>query len=484
MVGDINKNPQNKGSIKAPAPGSYEETKELVCDAILNKMGSGYDVWLKATYPDKVVARVYPYGNTNPLADSSPKFYEVPYSIDANGVVTLDDAKEVKLEENYVEVTQKMRDSTIVRKDDVKRLITAPVLIPYCDDCDAKRGEKQLSPEEIEFMSHEFMSKHRIVDKMHDYFKTQENVADIVESWQLREAQKFENIFGEDKEYPEGTWMATTKITDDDTWDKCEKGIYTGYSVSALSKELADSLVSKADELGIAEKDRVLIKDLTNPVGYTISLVPEPCVDAKFLSLKGDMMAKDEKKVDKAGAMFSGANLGMLQKAYEAIGNLLNKQNKVEEKKTKDENLEASKSEVLDMEEKDVRAMVDESVGKMKDELIKELKPVEKKDEPEKLTDEKIATLKEDSEKGNLESYKQLVEAGVDVEGLTINVEKMDAFKSMKENVDNLNEKLGIDPAKKSMEGQDKDKDKSVKKSDSDFYKEAGLKSNGKPLDK
>ena len=248
---------------KGVAPGSYEETKQMVCDAIIAKMGSNYDVWLKATFPDKVVARVYPY-EINPLSDEeqTDKFYEIPYTLDGKGGVSLGNATEVEQETNYVPLSQKQKDSTIVFKDATKRLITAPVLIPYCDDCDAKRGEKQLSPEDIEFMSHEFMTKHRIVDKLHDYAQTRENIADVVESWQTREVQKFKNIFGEEKEYPKGTWMATTKVTDDATWDKVEKGEYTGYSVTALPKNFADQL---------AAKDRVLIKDLDTPVGYTIS---------------------------------------------------------------------------------------------------------------------------------------------------------------------------------------------------------------------
>ena len=49
-------------------------------------------------------------------------------------------------------------------------------------------------------------------------------------------------------------------------------------------------------------------------------------------------------------------------------------------------------------------------------------------------------------------------------------------------NVEELNTKLGHDPAKKSLEGQNKKEEGSSQKSDADFYKEAGMKGTGRPL--
>ena len=203
--------------------------------------------------------------------------------------------------------------SMIVIKDEEKRLITAPVLIPYCADCDAKRGEKQLSPTEIQSISHEYMANYRIVDKMHDFFQTGQDVADVVESWQLRQPTTFKNVFDEEKTYPAGTWMATTRVNDDTTWDKVKKGEYNGYSVTALSKNVAQQLASakSIDAIQISNKERVLIKDLEDPVGYTISIVDRPCVyDAKFVSVKSD-------SAEKAGRRFSDATFGKLRKFYD-----------------------------------------------------------------------------------------------------------------------------------------------------------------------
>jgi hypothetical protein len=102
--------------------------------------------------------------------------------------------------------------------------------------------------------------------------------------------------------------MATTLITDDETWDNAQKGVYNSYSVTAISKEVSDQLAAKGI---MVPKERVTISSLKNPVGYTISLVPAGCVyDNDFLSMKSN-------SVDKAGRSISNATLSTLQKAYE-----------------------------------------------------------------------------------------------------------------------------------------------------------------------
>jgi hypothetical protein len=468
--------------IKELASGSFEETKQKICDAILQRMGAGYDVYLKATFPDKVVARVYPY-EYNPLSDLENKFYEIPYSIDGTGNVNIGEATEVAPETNYVQVSKAEEASNIVMKDDDKRLITSSVLLPFCDDCDAKRGEKQHTPEEIQSMMIGYMRDHRIVDKLHDYAVTKKDVGDVVECWQLRQDETHTNIFGVEKTFPKGTWMATTYISDDETWLNAKKGIYNSYSVTAIPKDLSDKLAEK----GIAAKERVLIKDLKDPVGYTISLVPKGCVyENDFHSMKGF--------VEKAGQVFSSANSAAIQKAIDVLQGLLGKQTKADEAKAKNDMV--GKEEELDMKKEDVGTMIDEKLNSMKEDIIKSIKEDTSKEEekkvektePVKLTEDEIKSLKEDTEAGNLEAYKKLVEAGEDVSGLQIKVEKMESFKELKEesesikaNVDELNEKLGHEPSKKSLEGDDEKKNV-VEKTDTDFYKDAGLKGNGRPL--
>lgn len=202
----------------------------------------------------------------------------------------------------------------IVFKDEIKRLVTAPVLVPDRPDCDACRGEEPLTAAKIERMAFEYMETHRIVDQFHDYHVTKNNVAYPVASWILETPQVYKNIRGETVELPEGTWMATVKVADDQTWNMIERGELQGFSVTALSKEIADKLAS--------HKERVLIKDLNDPVGYTISLVPEPCVhEAIFCSIKEDTPKPNP--VVKAGRMISDRTMEKLKSAYEALTQLM-----------------------------------------------------------------------------------------------------------------------------------------------------------------
>ena len=177
----------------------------------------------------------------------------------------------------------KIAKTMIVNKNEEKRLITLPLLIPDYDDCDAPIGEKQLSVEEIADFSYKYMEKYRKSDGGHTYLETKKEVAVPVESWQLREDTVMKTIDDEEVTYPTGTWMATLKVFDDNAWDKVIKGEYTGGSVTVLEEAVADEIVLKE----AAEKGRVLIKDIPDPVVATIALVDKPCVfGAKFCSVK------------------------------------------------------------------------------------------------------------------------------------------------------------------------------------------------------
>lgn len=167
----------------------------------------------------------------------------------------------------------------IVNKNDEKRLITSAVLIPDYEDCDAPRGEKTLSSDEIQDFAHKYMERYRISDKNHDYFQTKEEVATPVESWIVKEDTSLKTLDNEEITYPEGTWFVTMKVHDDNVWAGVQDGTYNGLSVTVTSESVADQLV--------AGKSRVLIKDVPDPVAATVALVDKPCVyGAKFCSVK------------------------------------------------------------------------------------------------------------------------------------------------------------------------------------------------------
>lgn len=140
----------------------------------------------------------------------------------------------------------------------------------------------------VENIAHSYL-QYRIVDKNHDFFQSEKNVGDVLESYCIKEPTALKNVDGVKRTYPTGTWMLTTRVTDPETVRYVEKGYFKGYSVTALSKNIAEQLVAvKEHTLTLASKERVNIADLVEPVAYTVSIVRKPCQPgAKFCSIKG-----------------------------------------------------------------------------------------------------------------------------------------------------------------------------------------------------
>lgn len=164
-------------------------------------------------------------------------------------------------------------------------LFTGTALIPGEPDCDAANGEEILTAEKVAKIAHEFMN-YRIIDKEHEFLVTKKNMGEPVESYLLDSPKVMKNIRGEEREYPAGTWVVKSKITDPEMMKAAIKG-EIAYSVSVLSKD-------DADKVKASMKGRVLIKDINNPVGFTLSLTKTPCVD-NSCSVK----SKGGSKVDK-----------------------------------------------------------------------------------------------------------------------------------------------------------------------------------------
>lgn len=197
----------------------------------------------------------------------------------------------------------------IVNKNDEKRLITSAVLIPDYEDCDAPRGEKTLSCDEIEDFAHKYMERYRISDKNHDYFQSKEEVATPVESWILKEATSLKTLDNEEITYPVGTWFTTMKVHDDNVWAGVQDGTYNGLSVTVTPESVADQL--------IAGKSRVLIKDVPDPVAATIAIVDKPCVHgAKFCSVKSANKSSKDDSYESKRDKIQAALRKQYEKAY------------------------------------------------------------------------------------------------------------------------------------------------------------------------
>lgn len=286
-----------------------------------------------------------------------------------------------------------MTDRTIFTiKQDKKQLVTGPVAIPNCPDCDFAAGEKLLTPDEIEAMAHEYNTKSRMADQMHVYGRTGETIGETVENWTLKEATTLTNINGEAVTLPQGTWMATVKVTDSNVWNRIEKGELRGFSAMYVSRNDAETILASK---------RTLIADLEDPVPLTISIVDAPCVyDAIFTSIK------EENGVVKAGRRISNATLGKITKAFDSIKvgvdevqRLINIAETERQTITNDESVK----EDNDMNEDEMKTMVQEAIKEALKPVIDDIEAL--KAEPEEPEVEEV----EDAEPS--EAEKQLADA-------------------------------------------------------------------------
>lgn len=265
-------------------------------------------------------------------------------------------------------MTNTIFKSDFTIKEDAKRLVTGPVAIPNCPDCDFSAGEKILTVDEIEGMAHEYNTKSRMADQMHVYGRTGETIGETVENWTLKNTETLTNINGKSVTLPKGTWMATVKVTDDATWNRVEDGTYRGFSAM---------YVSRGDVETVLASKRTLIADLNDPVPLTISIVDAPCVyDAIFTSIK-----QEDGTVVKAGRRISNATLNKINKIVETMksgyGEIQSLIEAAESERTVKE--PTKKMEDINMDEKELKEIVekaiDEKLVAFKEELTPEPTP-------------------------------------------------------------------------------------------------------------
>lgn len=220
-------------------------------------------------------------------------------------------------------------------------------MIPGEPDCDYNNGEKIFTPEEIaEFR--ESYKNYGIIDEEHTFLENNEKVGEPIEDYLLPGATKMTNIHGEEREYPRGTWVVKTKITDPDLMIKAEKG-EIAYSPTVIPEEKAEALM--------AAKGRTLIKDVPNPVVYTLSLTTHPCID-NSCSVKAAI---------KEGRSISKENKTILEKARDIIDSLISPKgsnggdNVTKNEPNKDENEFVTKSDLEKFGEDLVKEIVEKS---------------------------------------------------------------------------------------------------------------------------
>lgn len=257
--------------------------------------------------------------------------------------------------------------------------LTAPVMIPGAKDCDYQHGEIPLTKEQIQTFAKSY-EQYQFIDHEHGLTKNGQKIGVPVKSFLLTDDTTMNTVDGS-KTYPAGTWMMTSQLTDEVAIKNAMDGGYTGYSVSVFNRERADQYLEalKTDSTlpipvvckTINSGGTALIKDITDPVVLSVSLVKSPCLhDSKFCELDGDIMTDE---------------VSLKSKILDAMG--MSEQAEVE----------ALKSEVVSLESKidEMQTSFTEALKSMQEafeeKLIEALTPVAEKSEEEEPVEEEVA---------------------------------------------------------------------------------------------
>ena len=306
--------------------------------------------------------------------------------------------------------------------DDGTINLTAPVLIPYAKDCDFHNGELPLEPSQVQAFKESY-DKYGFVDHEHGLTRDGRKIGEPSESIILDQDTTFTLYDGTTKTYPNGTWMLTTHITDDEAISEAMKGYYTGYSPSILPRASADKYLAalKAGKQDCACKNQVssmgnsLIKDVPDPVVLSVSLTRQPCLhESKFceveimeeeMSLKSKIltamgMSEEaevialksqvstlEAKIDSMQTEFAEALKSMQEEFKQTLTEALKpvEEEVVAEKSEEDEPEEDAEPETTEEAEVEVEEEVEEPEATeeepVEDEIVEEEEPIAEKGE-------------------------------------------------------------------------------------------------------
>lgn len=180
------------------------------------------------------------------------------------------------------------------------RIVTAPVLIPDVPDCDYDNGETPLTTKQIQHLQASYKN-YQIIDYDHQFCMNgdwyMKKIGTPLKSWISSKNTTYTDITGTTRDIPAGTWWLKSKITDHTAIRLIDEGKLTAYSLTTANQIYADKIIdllnnghsqsnksqdAKLNELAV--KSRTLIKDIDNPVGFTVSLTAFPCVSNAVFS--------------------------------------------------------------------------------------------------------------------------------------------------------------------------------------------------------
>ena len=288
-------------------------------------------------------------------------------------------------------------EGRIIKADEASHYVTGVVYEPMTADTD----NNYMTEGEIIKAAHWFMKNAGNVDLQHDFTKLEG--ASVVESWITKADCEIEG-----QPIKKGTWMMTVEVTDNEVWEKVQKGDVTGFSMGGVGtySETDDDIsepVSKsdgnqkvgilkafADFLGLGTVMKGVVREQYETqtkinnfwTAFDVlktSLGKYSSIDDKFV------LDDDEESIREKLADFN-----------EIITELLTSNN-IKETLEKSA-IKKAKKEENDMTKEDVKKIVDESVAKaMKQSNDKAAEQIKKEEQPTEITEEVIKKMVADA---------------------------------------------------------------------------------------
>lgn len=301
--------------------------------------------------------------------------------------------------------------------------VTGPVFLPNTPDCDYKNGEELLTPEKIKQLEKSF-KKYNIIDYEHQFTNPNKpyylkQIGTPIKTWISTKEHKITNFNNQIVTIPSGSLWLKTKITDPNIIKAVQEHKLTAYSATTAEKQYADEIMqlinnnvsnknnitSKIDEYSqYLSFKRTLIKDIKEPVLFTVTLTAIPCVGQAMFCNKCSTNTKEENKSfkyireDKMDNKTFIEKLRELFNKYDAKEEASTEEEKPEETSTPEKEPSKPKEEETDDDVKEEKTSDDKTQCESKQDESKETSSDTKED---KTTSENTSENKseEDQEK-------------------------------------------------------------------------------------
>lgn len=152
-----------------------------------------------------------------------------------------------------------------------KKIISGPVMIPdqliYRND---QFGERYVyyDVETVAKAATLFLKNGMKFNEMHTEIDIKD--IDVIESYLTKANNEFD--------IPEGSWVITAKIKDDNLWERVKSGEFNGFSIQSIFSNELESNFTKTKELNMKEEIRTKILNAVNTILFGDEPVVEPVV--------------------------------------------------------------------------------------------------------------------------------------------------------------------------------------------------------------